>query len=284
MVEGEDALANADDPMSTCFALIFLAEAYIYRGDASKAWSLLEAHGMASAPVPTFWPFPWLRVTRGWLRFQFGEPYAALEDLQTAGKLILQYGFVPPVVTPWRMRAAFVWVALGERERGRRLAELELRNARLWGEHRSLRPRSRLPRPLRTDVDSSRCWRKRLPITRSPERVVPRIDALCALGAALRRTGQRRQARDYLLQAQHLAYETGAIAALNTAREELLAAGGRPRRLAVRGIDALTPSETRVVRFAAEGRSNPEIAQLLFITRQKTRLKRTLRVPTASSE
>jgi DNA-binding CsgD family transcriptional regulator len=98
--------------------------------------------------------------------------------------------------------------------------------------------------------------------------VVPRIDALIALGALLRRQGQRRHARELLGEAQTLAHETGALAALRRAREEVLAAGGRPRRAATRGVDALTPAEVRVARLAAEGRSNPEIAQQLFITRR----------------
>jgi DNA-binding CsgD family transcriptional regulator len=33
------------------------------------------------------------------------------------------------------------------------------------------------------------------------------------------------------------------------------------------GVDALTPSELRVARLVAEGRSNPEVAQVLFVTR-----------------
>ena len=268
IVDGEDALANADDPMSTCFALTFLAEAHIYRGDFKAAWSLLDAHGVASTPVPAFWPFPWLRVTRGWLRFQLGDPHAALDDLQTAGKLILRYGFRPPVVTPWRIRAAMVWAALGNRERGARLAELEVRNARVWGEPRILATTLTSAALLADGDRQLEMLQEAIEITDEAERVVPRIDALCAMGAALRRSGHRRLARDYLIQAQHLAHESGALGALNTAREELLAAGGRPRRLAVRGIDALTPSETRVARLAAEGRSNPEIAQLLFITRR----------------
>jgi DNA-binding CsgD family transcriptional regulator len=33
-------------------------------------------------------------------------------------------------------------------------------------------------------------------------------------------------------------------------------------------VDALTPSERRVARLAAEGRSNREIAQALFVTQR----------------
>jgi DNA-binding NarL/FixJ family response regulator len=47
---------------------------------------------------------------------------------------------------------------------------------------------------------------------------------------------------------------------------ELRAAGARPRRIARRGVDALTPSERRVATLAADGLSNAEVAQALFVT------------------
>jgi DNA-binding CsgD family transcriptional regulator len=52
----------------------------------------------------------------------------------------------------------------------------------------------------------------------------------------------------------------------NQARAELIAAGARPRRDAITGRDALTAGELRVARLAAEGLTNREIAQALFIT------------------
>ncbi|HEV2811929.1 MAG TPA: helix-turn-helix transcriptional regulator, partial [Solirubrobacteraceae bacterium] len=50
------------------------------------------------------------------------------------------------------------------------------------------------------------------------------------------------------------------------ARQELGAAGARPRRPRVTGVESLTASERRIASLAAEGLSNPEIAQALFVT------------------
>jgi DNA-binding CsgD family transcriptional regulator len=50
------------------------------------------------------------------------------------------------------------------------------------------------------------------------------------------------------------------------ARDEALAAGARPRRPRTTGVHALTPSELRVARLAAQSLTNRDIAQALFIT------------------
>ena len=47
---------------------------------------------------------------------------------------------------------------------------------------------------------------------------------------------------------------------------ELRAAGARPRRIVRTGVDALTASELRTARMAADGMTNREIAQALFVT------------------
>ena len=49
--------------------------------------------------------------------------------------------------------------------------------------------------------------------------------------------------------------------------DELTAAGGRPRRSAVTGVESLTPTELRVAELAAEGLSNRQIAELIFVSR-----------------
>ena len=86
------------------------------------------------------------------------------------------------------------------------------------------------------------------------------------LGAALRRAGCRAESREILRPALDLAHRCGALALTERTRSELIAAGGRPRRLMLSGLDSLTPSERRVSQLAASGLANREIAQHLFIT------------------
>jgi DNA-binding CsgD family transcriptional regulator len=90
--------------------------------------------------------------------------------------------------------------------------------------------------------------------------------ALTDYGAALRRAGSRAQARTELQRALDIAHRCGARRIAASARTELIAAGAKPRRDAITGRDALTAAELRVARLAAEGLTNRDIAQALFIT------------------
>jgi DNA-binding NarL/FixJ family response regulator len=80
-----------------------------------------------------------------------------------------------------------------------------------------------------------------------------RASASVELGAALRRAGKRRDACEPLSQGLDLAHRCGARALAARARAELVAAGGRPRRQAATGVDALTPRERQVAGLAAQG-------------------------------
>jgi FixJ family two-component response regulator len=68
-----------------------------------------------------------------------------------------------------------------------------------------------------------------------------------------------------------LAQRLGANLLSEEAHEELIATGARPRRLVLSGADALTPSERRIAAMAAEGLSNREITQALFVTPRRGR-------------
>ncbi len=89
---------------------------------------------------------------------------------------------------------------------------------------------------------------------------------LLDLGRMLRRDGMPREARDPLRRALELADGCGAELVAQRALDELRAAGGRPRRRVLSGPESLTAGEARVARLAAEGRTNREIAQELFLS------------------
>src|SRR5262249_30173834 len=90
--------------------------------------------------------------------------------------------------------------------------------------------------------------------------------ALRDLGAAMRRSNQRTAAREPLRMALEVAERCGATLLAEGAIEDLIASGARPRRRSATGVEALTPTERRVAAMAAEGLTNREIAQSLFVT------------------
>jgi DNA-binding NarL/FixJ family response regulator len=90
--------------------------------------------------------------------------------------------------------------------------------------------------------------------------------SLLELGAALRRAGHRTAAREALSGALDEAEICGAPPITEAAGAELRTAGFRPRRHRLTGVNALTPSERRIVEAAAGGATNREIAQSLFVT------------------
>jgi DNA-binding NarL/FixJ family response regulator len=63
-----------------------------------------------------------------------------------------------------------------------------------------------------------------------------------------------------------LAEQCGAIALAEHAHAELQAGPGRRARTELTGPSALTAAEWRVCRQAAEGRTNREVAQAMFVT------------------
>ena len=88
-----------------------------------------------------------------------------------------------------------------------------------------------------------------------------RARTLLALGAAQRRAKQKSAARVTLGEAVALLEELGAALWVEKARAELARIGGRaPSR------DDLTPTEERVAALVAQGRTNREVAAVLFVS------------------
>jgi DNA-binding NarL/FixJ family response regulator len=94
--------------------------------------------------------------------------------------------------------------------------------------------------------------------------VLEHAHALVDLGAALRRSGRRAQARPPLREGLAIARRCGAVALARRAGEELLASGARD--VAPETPDQLTPSERRIADLAGQGLTNREIAAKLHVT------------------
>jgi DNA-binding CsgD family transcriptional regulator len=203
---------------------------------------------------------------RGVARARLGRRDEAADDLRHCGATLDAIEWRNPNIFPWRSAlAGLIWS--DQLDEAQELVAEELRLARISGQPRAigcaLHARALLGDPV--DVEGLRAAVGEL--ESSPARL-ELARALTDLGAALRRANHRAQAREPLRRALDLAHACGAVTSANRAREELVAAGGRPRRMAAHGADALTPSERRVSRLAAEGLSNPEIAQTLFVSRK----------------
>ncbi len=250
--------------------------------DAGAAWvDALHAHihlalGDPAAARATLTPSDFttdglehavLLSARATLALAEGLPATTLADAEAAGRQLLDvFGIDHPGFISWRCTAADAASALGDHERARRLASENLTRARVTRVPRAighalrcagrLAPRSRSIELLHEAVDV---------LERSPARL-ELAGAQVELGAALRRDGQRTAAQAPLRSGLQLADASGAATLAETARQELRATGARPRRAAWTGADALTPTERRVAQLAAEGLTNTQIAQALFVT------------------
>jgi DNA-binding CsgD family transcriptional regulator len=165
-----------------------------------------------------------------------------------------------------RSGAALALFRLGERDRARELAQAELADVGSFGAPRALGIASRVAGLVEGGEGGLELLERSVVALRSSPALLERARSLAELGAARRRAGERTAARELLAEALDLAARCGASALAVRAREELKAAGARPRREWRTGVEALTPSELRIVRLAAEGRTNREIAQELFVT------------------
>jgi DNA-binding CsgD family transcriptional regulator len=248
-------------PMATAF----LVEALRERGELEEAADVLADSGFPEQ-VPDAAIFQMLLYARGRLRLAHGRDREGLDDVLLAGRREVALGGVTPAALDWRSTAAIVLARLGEREEARRLAAEEVELARALGAPRALGIALRGAGLIAAPAEQASLLGEAADVLRGSGAGLEHARALVDLGAAIRRSGRRRQAREPLREALAIANDLGGSALAERAREELFASGARPRSEALKGRDSLTPSELRVALMAADGLSNREIAQDLFVT------------------
>jgi DNA-binding NarL/FixJ family response regulator len=198
-----------------------------------------------------------------------GSREEALEAFLDCGRLLEQTRAPNPAVLPWRSGAARALTALGDREEARALLQQELELAEAFGAAGVIGRTLRTLGAIEGGARGLEALEAAVAHLERSQAAGERARALVDYGAALRRSGQRRAAREQLLRGMDLARRFGAESLARRAMAEAKAAGARPRRTAQEGRLALTPREEQVALLAAQGRSNREIATELVIT-QKT--------------
>jgi DNA-binding CsgD family transcriptional regulator len=207
-----------------------------------------------------------LAYARGMLEAIRHEHAHALEHFLAAGRIQLAIAVPGPAVLLWRSAAAQAYAALGDDDAACLMAHEELVLAERCGVPHVHAVALRALASVGPPEPRIALQREAVRVLAGSETRLEHGKALCDLGASLRRSGQRREARQPLREALDVAIRCGAPALARRAREELAASGARPRRSALSGRDALTPAELRVARLACDGLSNREIAKTLFLS------------------
>ena len=262
-----DLLTSHGITLGRVTSLGLLIRAQIEAGELDDAAQTLRGSGYEQ-DIPATITGNFLLEARALLRIEQGRTREGVEDLREFSHRYMHTGACSPLGTRWRSHLALALAALGDQDEARELAATDLVRARRWGAATGIGMALRAVALVEGGDEAIPRLREAVEVLAQAPGQLEHARALVDLGAALRRGNQRADARGTLQDALALAERGGARALAERARTELRAAGGRSSDPLASGIDQLTASERRVAELAAEGRSNPEIAQALFVTRK----------------
>ena len=246
-------------PAGAAQAAGLAASILVARGRIDDARAALAS--VPREPIMTFGGMFWRRAEA-----ELALAEARWDEAVEAAESMRADWSINPAVNPWLGLKAQALDGLGRTEEAIEVAEHELGLARSgWGAAGTIGRSLRILGTLKRDDGIADLHDAVAMLERSTARL-ERARALLALGGAIRRARKPSEARDPLRRALELAESCGADAVVADARTELAAAGARPRSAATSGVESLTASERRVTALAAEGRTNKDIAQELYVT------------------
>ena len=250
------------------FALAALVEALVERDRLDEAGHELERIGVPARATAA--PYGALLHARGRLHLARQRPEEALHDFLASGRHLTGALCTTPSAASWRSGAALAQLVLDCPDEARELAAEEVALARELGAPRALGVALRAAGLVagRTG-DGAHGLALVEESVRSLEGAQAPLElarSLAELGAAQRRARRRADARAHLRRALDLAHRCGGERVAQRAHTDLPATGARPRRVLLTGPSSLTASERRVADMAAQGLSNREVAQALFVS------------------
>jgi DNA-binding CsgD family transcriptional regulator len=240
-----------------------LARGLIESDELDEAREVIARVDQRSSPTGTF--AAWQHEAWGRLAAATGDWKRALSEFLACGESAASVLALNPAMFHWRSEAGIAALRLGRLEQARGLIAEELKLAERFDAPRALGVARRAAALLQSGSKIEQGLIDAAALLRTCGARVDLAYTLVELGGAIRRSGRPTEARDTLRDALNVAQEVGARRAARLAREELQRAGGRASTR-TGGGDQLTPSERRVAELAAQGRTNREIANELFVT------------------
>jgi DNA-binding CsgD family transcriptional regulator len=178
-----------------------------------------------------------------------------------------EFGDYNPSALPWRSLAGLIAHVGGDQTRANVLVQEEIRLAQRFEVPIALGVALRHRALTESGEAALNTFREAVDALENTEAKLQLAYAHTGLGRGLRRAGQRMDARHHLTIGLDLAHRCGAAGLEAEIRQELTAAGARPRRPALSGVESLTPTELRIAQLGAQGRSNRDIAEMIFVSR-----------------
>jgi DNA-binding CsgD family transcriptional regulator len=207
------------------------------------------------------------RIGRAAVRHARGELDAAIDDLVEVGEVVAEH-FRNPIGIRWRVPLSLMLSARGDHDRALALAREDLELAQLFEVPIAVGTAKVACGVAIGGEDGVALLNDAVRELAHTEARLEHARAQHELGALLRRSGARAEAREPLAQALDLATRCSAVRTAGRARDELVASGARPRRdrAVLSGPEALTAGERRVAKLVASGLTNREIAEQLYVT------------------
>ncbi|MFI8872554.1 ATP-binding protein [Streptomyces sp. NPDC055243] len=243
------------------YAVGILIEILLARGRTAEATRTADEYGFGE-PFPSAVVFPDAQAVHGELLLARGLTEDAAAELAAAGRRLDPRGMRNPAWCPWQLHLALA-EAEDAPERALATAYEAVRRARRFATASAIGQALRITAEVASGSARIKLLEESVShLERSPA-AYELACALVCLGGELRRLGRPKDAADPLYRGLEAAVQCGADGLVERAREELAAAGLRPRLLHSTETETLTARERTAAALTVRGESAARVAEEL---------------------
>lgn len=248
------------------YAVATLVEILLARGRVAEAAQTAEEYAFG-APFPAAVTFPDAQIVYGRLLLARGLTKDAAAELAAAGRRLDPRGIRNPSWCPWLLHLARA-ESHDAPERAVATALEAVQRARQYGAPSAVGQALRAAAEVSPGSARVKLLEESVShLERSPA-AYELACALVALATELRRAGRPEEAAEHLYRGLDAAVQCSADGLVEEARDELAAAGLRPRRLHSTETDTLTARERTAASLTARGRTAGQVAAELHTDEQ----------------